>query len=210
VRGDSIRDLYAKTLALLGLGVLAGTGALVDYWPVGISYPAVGSTLEMPAGAVAIGLTESAPPETPAEPVRAPRISRTPHRVRPIALAPLAVSSPRSVLGGQTIALSEPQLVALTPQASDADNAAEMAIADATAAVARVAETDTSYDPEFPPFETWAPAVVRASETEAGHGFTGAVRRTGSSIVKTGAKTGASIFDAVRVLGGAVRKALPN
>src|SRR5690606_234841 len=39
VRGDSRRDLYAKTLALCGLGLLAGTGALVDYWPVGMKLP---------------------------------------------------------------------------------------------------------------------------------------------------------------------------
>jgi len=41
VRGDSLRDFYAKTLAVLGLGVLAATGAAVDYWPVGEEWPSV-------------------------------------------------------------------------------------------------------------------------------------------------------------------------
>ena len=43
MRGDSLRDLYAKTLAVLGLGLLAGAGAVVDYWPVGSSAPAIAS-----------------------------------------------------------------------------------------------------------------------------------------------------------------------
>ena len=43
MRGDSLRDLYAKTLAVLGLGLLAGAGAVVDYWPVGSSTPEIAS-----------------------------------------------------------------------------------------------------------------------------------------------------------------------
>jgi hypothetical protein len=41
VRGDSLRDFYAKSLALLGLAALAGVGALVDYWPTDIRTPLV-------------------------------------------------------------------------------------------------------------------------------------------------------------------------
>ena len=40
--------------------------------------------------------------------------------------------------------------------------------------------------------------------------LTGAFKRTGTSIVKTSMKTGVSIFDAVRVVGSAVRRALPD
>jgi len=41
VRGDSLRDFYAKTLAVLGLGLIAGAGAIMDYWPVGGELPPV-------------------------------------------------------------------------------------------------------------------------------------------------------------------------
>jgi hypothetical protein len=50
VRGDSLRDFYAKTFVVLGLGVIAGAGALVDYWPTGSDVPAVASVrLPQPA-----------------------------------------------------------------------------------------------------------------------------------------------------------------
>jgi hypothetical protein len=52
VRGDSLRDFYAKTLAVLGLGVLAGAGAIVDYWPVSEDVP------DVPA---VVGLRSEAP-----------------------------------------------------------------------------------------------------------------------------------------------------
>lgn len=48
MRGDSLRDLYAKALALLGLGLLGAAGALVNYWPVRGDLPAVASTLARP------------------------------------------------------------------------------------------------------------------------------------------------------------------
>ena len=41
MRGDSLRDFYAKTLAVVGLGLLAGAGAIVDYWPVNGEWPTV-------------------------------------------------------------------------------------------------------------------------------------------------------------------------
>ena len=71
MRGDSLRDFYAKTLAVLGLGLLAGAGALVDYWPV---------NEELPAAPAATGLMAAAPVlpsnltvEIPRPVVRAPR-----------------------------------------------------------------------------------------------------------------------------------------
>jgi hypothetical protein len=48
VRGYSLRDLYAKALALLGLGLLGAAGALVDYWPVHSTLPVVASALVLP------------------------------------------------------------------------------------------------------------------------------------------------------------------
>lgn len=70
------------------------------------------------------------------------------------------------------------------------------------------------------PIQLAAPATSRASDVAAfgspateqdGSGFfVGAFRKTGSSIVRTGAKTGTSLVGAVRVVGSVVRRALPD
>lgn len=59
VRGDSLRDLYAKALALLGLGLLGATGALVNYWPVQNNMPGVASALVVPAGVPVPSIAEA-------------------------------------------------------------------------------------------------------------------------------------------------------
>ena len=46
MRGDSLRDFYAKSIALLGLGLLGALGAAVDYWPTGVAIPRT-SALDM-------------------------------------------------------------------------------------------------------------------------------------------------------------------
>jgi hypothetical protein len=56
---------------------------------------------------------------------------------------------------------------------------------------------------------TAEPALPAAADDSDGF-LAGAFKKTGSSIVKTSVRTGASIFDAVRVVGGVVRRALPN
>jgi len=48
VRGDSRVDLYAKSLAVLGLGLIAGIGAAVDYWPGDLRLPAVARSSARP------------------------------------------------------------------------------------------------------------------------------------------------------------------
>jgi hypothetical protein len=67
VRGDSLRDFYAKTLAVLGLGLLAGAGAIVDYWPVGEEVPSVPAVagLESPRLALPQNLTAEIPAPAP-------------------------------------------------------------------------------------------------------------------------------------------------
>jgi hypothetical protein len=67
VRGDSLRDFYAKTLAVLGLGVLAGAGAIVDYWPVSQDVPDVHAVagLMSPAPVLVQDLNQQIPAPPP-------------------------------------------------------------------------------------------------------------------------------------------------
>jgi hypothetical protein len=88
MRGDSVRDLYAKALALIGLAVLAGAGALMDYWPVQGSLPVVSFNNLLPSGpaALAAGLALASPV---AQPLAQPSVTA----LAPIA-APLLVPVP--------------------------------------------------------------------------------------------------------------------
>jgi hypothetical protein len=208
MRGDSIRDFYAKTLALLGLGMLAGTGALVDYWPSGTSLPAVQAALAQPGAA----WTPPAPDPKRPVPVVVPAISRR----APVARV-LTVASPDPAPRLPLLALAdvtEPVVdTALTLKAPPPPSLAM--IFSAVYEEAPLGEEIPLLDPIRLPEPTatlamGAPAVELSGGDDHEGLFTGVVKRTGTSIVRTGRKTGASIWDAVRALSGAVRKALPN
>ena len=56
-----------------------------------------------------------------------------------------------------------------------------------------------------------AALLIASRENDDEDGLlSGAMKKTRASIVKGGAKTGASILDAFRAVSGAVRRALPN
>lgn len=202
MRGDSLRDLYAKTLALLGLGVLAGAGALVDYWPVGVNLPDAGPALDLPALARPLAVSDQ----------QSARVARRESAPRRLVLAD-RVSSPAvfyaslPVVAVSESGLGEPVgLPAPVTRSAMAFTAASFEVPDAAS---------DGYEPHLTlgaaAGSTTLPAPVSTSANAEPDGFiTGAFKKTGSSIVRTGVKTGSSIVDVVRVVGGAVRKALPN
>jgi hypothetical protein len=207
VRGDSLRDLYAKTLALLGLGLLAGAGALVDYWPTGITMPDAGSALVLPPVARAI-------PVDPAV-LRLPAIDDD---------RGASVASRKMMLASNVrLASFEPSSYATLPVATTAElrvgsevriaaPAMRMAALTPAQAPADAIQPRTDYQPYMLGTDTAAryePATLVSDDDSDGF-FSGAFKKTGTSIVRTGVRTGSSIVDAVRVVGGAVRKALPN
>lgn len=74
MRGDSLRDFYAKTLAVVGLGLLAGAGAIVDYWPVNEELPTTPAVSGLIAPAPV--LVQNLSIAIPAPFMRAPRAPR--------------------------------------------------------------------------------------------------------------------------------------
>ena len=199
MRGDSIRDFYAKTLALVGLGVLAGAGALVDYWPVSsVSLPTAETALTLPdlARSMPVPISDFAPVLHSAE-VSSP----APRRVEAVPATAFDVqASATDVSFGELVAISEvmPQPASLELVPLSASRGSEVAF-------------NAPLQPE--PIATMA-MLTEQSTMSVDHdrdGFlTGAVKRTGTSIARTSMKTGSSIWDAIRAVPGFVRKALPN
>jgi len=197
VRGDSLRDFYAKTLAILGLGLLAGIGALVDYWPVGGSTPPVvaGPAFlpELPALTPAAGLAVVLPPA----PVRATRLASRTLAPRPAATVPVSfVAVAMSGVGpvGEPLTLEAPRPLIVAPEPA----------VDPPAALIELPAAP-------PPYETvpaFGPSRLSAGTSDSGF-FMDALKKTGAGIVKTGAVTGASIADAFRGVLGAFKKVSP-
>lgn len=210
MRGDSLRDFYAKVIAVFGLGVLACAGALVDYWPSASSLPRVAASADSPllGGPLPVPVSQVA--------AKRPMIVRTADVARRD-VPPAAASgdfteadaivvvdepAPRRLLAtshsiafahGTGVTLAAPPVV-MAPAAVDNDALADVAV---TQVEAR--------NHELP----FLPPVVTTSE-DAGGFFTGAVKKTRDSIVRSGRKAGASIFDAFRFVGSAMKKALPG
>ena len=207
MRGDSIRDLYAKTLALLGLGVLAGTGALVDYWPSGVRLPVIESAFTQPQLSLALAVPEDA-------------------LQADLSIVPASSSRPtlRSRIESPAIDLATFIPDTSRPEFGDADADVVPTVAASRPAVlvpvvfahqdeAALGEEVTLSQPPA----TWVEATlamstapVALSVADDGSMLSGMMRATKSSLAATGRKTGASIVGAFRAVSGAVKKAIPN
>lgn len=187
MRGDSLRDFYAKVLAVAGLGLVACIGALVDYWPAGDVLPTVAAAPRVPPAATLVQRFDIEIPAPELAPV-----------VRPVAPAPsrafASLIATHAVPLGAAVPLAEP--VAPLPVAP--------AVAVPAAPIA-LAVPAASAPPDEP-----APSPPATSGLEEGNGFfSGAIRKTRDSIVKTGVVTGSSIVDVFRGVVGMFKKVNP-
>jgi len=198
VRGDSLQDLYAKIAAVLGLGLLALSGAVVDYWPVGTPLPAIAPALPRPAPAVARGVVPVLHGTT--EPASA-SLARPLTFTRSTTSATDAMARPHDVpaLSDAVVGVAEP--AALASAASlELVSETEVVVAPSAPAVASPADDAES---------TSAPIVFRepnADPTRDDGFFASTVKKTGTSLMRTGA----SIRGAVRTIGVKVRGVFPG
>ena len=208
VRGESVRDFYAKTLAVVGLGLIAGAGAVVDYWPVARPMPVVDDRLAL----------FTAPPVLPQNlvqdiPLPAPapaRVAVTARRavIRPQHITWPAFAEPSAVLAAA--GLLKPKTK--TPPAPVIPTERVPVITDAAiAVVSQLGEPVLLAAYAIaPPVEDLRSAASIAANRPGQQGFLGgALKKTKDSIVRTGAATGASIADAFRGFFGAVKKVSP-
>ena len=207
MRGDSLRDLYAKTLALFGLALLAGVGALVDYWPASGALPVVASPMP---GPVPVRLPDlaSIDVDTLKRAAAAPTAPRA-ARPRPALVRRVPVNRPVDV------ALHALPLVPVVDDipVTDAVTLGEPPLPAAVTPV--VATRLPAPEIELPPAPV--PGFGPSQPGSAGgdgsaDGFfdnaTSAFKKTGESIVNTTVKTGSSIIKAFGVVGGAFKKVI--
>ena len=185
MRGDSLRDFYAKTLAVLGLGLLAGAGAIVDYWPV---------NEEMPTIPAVSGLTAAAPVlvrnlsiEIPAPEIRAAR----PHHMGPADfIASTAEFQSMDVAAPPTIAIA----IALESTPLPADFISMMPMP--------VNASDESLDLDAPP-------LPDGMTEESRRLFGDTLRRTKAHIAAARGLFNDAMSNAMNSVAGAFRKMSP-
>lgn len=208
MRGDSLRDFQAKVLAIAGLGVLAGVGALVDYWPTGSNVPAIlaGSLARpevpgpIPASVAAARSIETAAPMAALSVTRRARSVAQPAAPEPV----VAIAAAGALPIGEPLALAalELNLTQVVPSPSPLPSTATAAPAEPIdlpppPVVAEQRPTTPAFTPTFV-----------APEREPGF-VMGTLKKTGAGIAKGGAVTGASIMDAFRGVAGAFKKVSP-
>jgi hypothetical protein len=204
VRGDSLRDLYAKTLALVGLGLLGAIGAAVDYWPSGIQMPSVTTALSSAEGLSALPVTDVDVPFHPAAPLRrAVMASVTPTAPAPVPTAPepIAVMTSQDLTLGAAVSLGTPpapELVA--PSALRALPTTQVALS-----------RPSSFAPigvDGLPAAPGARAAAADSGDDGGF-FSGAgnvAKKAGSTIVNGTVKAGAPLVGIAKFIGNAFKK----
>lgn len=189
-------------MALLGLGLLAGAGALVDYWPADVRVPHTPSVNVRPALARALAV-----PQAP----------------EPIGIAGLAVPSSRPVTlasvapaGSMTSAAVDIRLPA--PPAAFPTIAVVPAVATVVpaqqVALSLPSATDAPDQDSVQPLRLYsggdAPPDFSSADgsflTGAFHAAGGSIATAGGSIVSAGVKTGQSVAGAFRAAAGAVKK----
>jgi hypothetical protein len=190
---------------LLGLAVLAAAGALFDYWPVSNDMPMV-ARLPRPVSAPAIALptpAELAAASAVTKPVMARRAVRpvpdwtvpsapaaTPVQPAPVVSSIVVSNAPFHSTVGRPVAFAP--VPVWTPAAP-------------TLAAATVVELRDPIEVEMIPMV----APARGEDDGSAVGFvTGALKKTGQTIRRTGAAAGGSIRDALVSFGGAFRKIL--
>ena len=194
MRGDSLRDLYAKTLAVLGLGLLAGAGAVVDYWPVGSSAPAISSP-RLPRPELAV-LTQNLDQTIPVPAIGRAHVVEVHGTIhaRNVGSARFLTPAVEPVRTATVASVPKP-LPALT---APIDSQWSM--------LASPNWTQAAVDLDMaPPLVAPAPGIIGGARRKTKESLVRASAMTGSTI----AVTGSTIADALKGVGGAFKKVTP-
>jgi len=203
VRGDSRQDLYAKFLALAGLGLLAGAGALLNYWPTDVRVPRAANTIaRLPALARALNVPK-APVTTVAFAVAPARLARRAPSSVPLSVSMAAlVSTP----GVSPIAFERPAAPAGLDVASGVATTVPARPVSLSEPPVLSASDENLLDEPLRQFSTSQPSADTSFFGDAFKAAGGSIASAGGSIVTAGAKAGESVAGAFRAAAGAVKK----
>jgi len=195
VRAYSTRDFYAKTMAVLGLGALAGVGAVVDGWPGAVDAPRV-----TPA-AIFAETVQTRPALILAAVAESGLVPSA--RARSAGDVDDIVHAPVSLAAYEPVPLTVTAEVIPTAAASEPQSAIEpipmLDVRDAGPVRWSAVE-----------LAMMTPPASASEHKPAGGGvLTTAFKKTGNSLAAAGKKTGGKAIDAARAVGSAFRKAFP-
>jgi hypothetical protein len=206
MRRHSRVDLYAKTVALAGLGCLGVGGAILDYRSDALHFPVVGPAAEFapPAGTPSVLTLVDVPGFNSTEsigwtlavpaPAPQPKVAETRTRpVEPTTYVAEPLSSPR-------VTRPALQIASLSAEVAAPDLPIG-AVALAPAPLATVA-----FDTGALPLPTTLMVLSQGDDAQDGF-LSGVLHKTSSSVSTSFGKAGNSLVGAFRVVRGAVRKA---
>lgn len=184
----------------MGLGLLAGAGALVDYWPTDVRLPRAASISLRPALGHAYGIPQTTPAlEFTDEPVR---------RAAPVATM-AAMNAPALGLERVSADISDDLAAPAESPAFDVVPAVATSAPAQQVALSLPAATeppDSIYAEPLRQFSTGQSASDSSFFSDAMRAASGSLANAGGSIVNAGVKTGQSVAGAFRAAAGAVKK----
>lgn len=205
MRGDSRRDFYAKALAVFGLSLLGAIAAVVDNWPAHPVASTAAAAVTVPGAPAAPLRLDLAKLEVTTDgPAARAAVAPTPVRSEPTRPAVVPIDTARDTTA------RAPEVPAAVPASIAVESGMPMNV--------RFARATFVDGPEPPPAVFVGPvedhnylmaspstrSAAVAAPVNDGF-FSGAVKKTQDTL----ARTGSTIADAFRAVGGAVKRVMP-
>ena len=181
----------------MGLGLLAGVGALVDYWPADVRLPRTVSVSLRPSLARAYAVPESTPVvEFAAEPARRVAIAAS------VSTPVVGLERVSANLSDDLAAPAESPVFDVVPAVATSAPAQQVALSLPAASEPH----DTSFAEPLRQFSTGASSSDGSFFSDAMKAASGSLANAGGTIMSAGVKTGQSVAGAFRAAAGAVKK----
>jgi hypothetical protein len=184
----------------MGLGLLAGAGALVDYWPADVRLPRTVSVSLRPSLARAYAVPQSTPVvEFATQPKRYAAPVAT---VASVSTPVVGLERVSADVSDDLAAPAESPIFDVVPAVATSAPAQQVALS----LPAATAPPDTSFAEPLRQFSTGQNSSDGSMFSDAMRAASGSLANAGGSILSAGVKTGQSVAGAFRAAAGAVKK----